>query len=110
MPNVSGRHHANTFGTAQIILRAEPKAVVVPSDAIHWEGDCNVVFVQDKDFAKPGSLKVFHVRSVRPGATDATSAGPVTEIVAGLLPGEMVATTNSGILRTELLKNNLGAG
>lgn len=110
LPNTSGRHHANTFGTAQVVLREEPKAVVVPSDAIHWEGDCNVVFVQDKDFAKPGSLKVFHVRSVRPGATDATSAGPVTEIVAGLLPGEMVATTNSGILRTELLKNNLGAG
>lgn len=85
-------------------------AVVVPSNAIHWEGDCNVVFVQDKDFAKPGSLKVFHVRSVRLGATDATSAEPLTEIVAGLLPGEMVATTNSGILRTELLKNNLGAG
>ncbi len=110
LPNTSGGHHANTFGTAQVVLREEPKAVVVPSDAVHWEGDCNVVFVQDKDFAKPGSLKVFHVRSVRPGATDVTSAGPVTEIVAGLLPGEMVATTNSGILRTELLKNNLGAG
>lgn len=110
LPKVSRGHHANTFGTAQIVLREEPKAVVVPSDAVHWEGDCNVVFVQDKDFTKTGSLKVFHVRSVRPGATDATSAGPVTEIVAGLLPGEMVATKNSGILRAELLKNNLGAG
>jgi membrane fusion protein, heavy metal efflux system len=110
LPNVAGRHHANTFVSAQVVLREEPKAVVVPSNAVHWEGDCNVVFVQDKDFAKPGSLKVFHVRSVRPGAMDVTSAGQVTEIVAGLLPGEMVATTNSGILRTELLKNNLGAG
>jgi len=34
----------------------------------------------------------------------------VTEIIAGVLPGELVATTNSGILRGELLKNNLGAG
>jgi cobalt-zinc-cadmium efflux system membrane fusion protein len=34
----------------------------------------------------------------------------VTEIIAGLLPGEQVATANSGILRTELLKNNLGEG
>lgn len=110
LPNNYGRHHANTFGTAQIILREEPKAVVVPADAVHWEGDCNVVFVRDKDFAKPDALKVFHVRKVRPGVTDATPAGPVTEIVAGLLPGEMVAATNSGILRTELLKNNLGAG
>ncbi|HJT77470.1 MAG TPA: efflux RND transporter periplasmic adaptor subunit, partial [Gemmataceae bacterium] len=54
LPNASGRHHANTFGTAQVVLREESKAVVVPSDAVHWEGDCNVVFVQDKDFAKQG--------------------------------------------------------
>jgi cobalt-zinc-cadmium efflux system membrane fusion protein len=34
----------------------------------------------------------------------------VTEIAAGLLPGEVVATANSGVLRSELLKNDLGAG
>ena len=28
----------------------------------------------------------------------------------GVLPGEWVATTNSGIYRAELLKNDLGAG
>jgi cobalt-zinc-cadmium efflux system membrane fusion protein len=39
-----------------------------------------------------------------------TPAGPVTEVAAGLLPGEWVATTNSGIFRSELLKNDLGAG
>lgn len=110
MPNPSGVHHANTFGSAQVVLRHEPKALVVPSDAVHWEGDCNVVFVRDKNFEKPDGLKVFHVRKVRPGAQDVAAAGPITEIAAGLLPGEYVATTNSGILRTELLKNNLGAG
>lgn len=110
MPNPTGRHHANTFGTAEVVLRDEPKALVVPSEAVHWEGDCNVVFVRDKNFDKPDGLKVFHVRKVRPGAQDVASTGPITEIAAGLLPGEFVATTNSGILRTELLKNNLGAG
>ncbi len=110
MPNRSGQHHSNTFGIAKVILREEPQAVVVPSTAIHWEGDCNVVFVRDKDFEKPDGLKVFHVRKVRPGAQDVAAIGPVTEVAAGLLPGEMVATANSGILRTELLKNNLGAG
>lgn len=110
LPNTAGRHHANTFGTAQVLLRDEPKALVVPSEAVHWEGDCNVVFVRDKDFDKPGGLKVFHVRKVRPGAEDVAMTGPITEIAAGLLPGEYVATANSGILRTELLKNNLGAG
>ena len=33
-----------------------------------------------------------------------------TEIIAGVLPGEVVATRNSAALRAELLKNNLGAG
>lgn len=110
LPNNSGKHHANTFGTARILLRTEPKALVVPTVALHWEGDCHVVFVRDRDSDKAGSPKVFHVRKVRPGASEATPAGHVTEIIAGLLPGEMVATANSGILRTELLKNNLGEG
>lgn len=110
LPNPGGRHHANTFGTARILLREEPDALVVPSEAVHWEGDCHVVFVRDKDFDKPGAPRVFHVRKVRPGAVEAAPGGPVTEIIAGLLPGEQVATANSGILRSELLKNNLGEG
>jgi cobalt-zinc-cadmium efflux system membrane fusion protein len=110
MPNPSGLHHANTFGTAQVIMRDEPDAVVVPSSAVHWEGDCNVVFVRDKNFEKADGLKVFHVRKVRPGAQSMDANNPLTEIAAGLLPGEYVATANSGILRTELLKNNLGEG
>lgn len=108
-PNSQSRHHANTFGTARVILRQESQAVVVPSSAVHWEGDCHVVFVRDKDFAT-SAAKVFHVRKVRPGASDPAVNGPYTEIAAGLLPGELVATTNSGILRSELLKNNLGEG
>jgi cobalt-zinc-cadmium efflux system membrane fusion protein len=49
---------------------------------------------------------VFYARSVRPGARD----GKQTEIIAGLLPGEVVATTGSASLRSELLKSNLGEG
>jgi cobalt-zinc-cadmium efflux system membrane fusion protein len=110
LPNPDGTHRANTFGTARVVLREERNAVVVPSEAVHWEGDCNVVFVRDRDFEKPGAPKVFHVRTVRPGAQDVAAASPVTEIAAGVLPGEWVAVTNSGVLRSELLKNNLGAG
>jgi cobalt-zinc-cadmium efflux system membrane fusion protein len=109
LPNPSDRHHANTFGTARVILRSEPQAVVVPSEAVHWEGCCHVVFVRDRDHAS-GGPKLYHVRKVRPGAKDVASGEPVTEIVAGVLPGELVATANSGVLRSELLKNNLGEG
>jgi membrane fusion protein, heavy metal efflux system len=108
-PNENGRHHARTFGTAQVVLRHADDALVVPSSAVHWEGCCHVVFVRDKDF-EASPYKVFHVRKVRPGAADPALNGPVTEIAAGLLPGEVVATTNSGVLRSELLKNDLGAG
>lgn len=104
--NLDGHHHAHTFGLAHVVLREEPRAIVLPNEAIHWEGDCNVVFVRDKHFDEPGVPKVFHVRSVRPGVKE----GANTEILAGLLPGELVATKGSGILRSQLLKNNLGAG
>jgi membrane fusion protein, heavy metal efflux system len=116
LPNADGSLLANTFGTGQIVIRAEAKtqkddpaekdAIVVPTEAVHWEGDCQIVFVRDKNFLDPNGLKVFQVRTVRPGVIN----GPYTEILAGVLPGEVVATRNSASLRAELLKNNLGAG
>jgi cobalt-zinc-cadmium efflux system membrane fusion protein len=111
LPNPDGRLRAGTFGTAFVALRSEKDAVVVPSAAVHWEGCCNVVFVADRGFDREGGYKVFHVRKVRPGAGDVTPAGtPVTEVIAGVLPGERVAVAGSGLLRSELLRNNLGAG
>lgn len=49
---------------------------------------------------------MFHVRTVRIGARD----GKNTEIIAGVVPGELVVTKGSTALRAELLKNNLGEG
>ena len=106
LPNPNGRLKSNSFGTGSIVLRSESRAVTVPLAALQWEGDCNVVFVRDKNFEKPGSPKVFHVRQVRPGAKDDTHI----ELLAGVLPGEIVAAHGSAALRGELLKNNLGAG
>jgi cobalt-zinc-cadmium efflux system membrane fusion protein len=106
LDNRDGRLRANTFGPGRIVLREEKNAVVVPTEAIQWEGDCHVVFVRDKNFFREGAPKVFHVRKVRPGVRDEK----YTEIIAGVLPGEVVATKGSGTLRGELLKNNLGEG
>lgn len=106
LDNADGRLRANTFGAGRIVLREEPGAVVVPNGAVHWEGDCHVVFVRDKDWFKEGAYKVFHTRVVRVGARDEK----LTEIIAGVLPGEVVATTGSEVLRAELLKDNLGEG
>lgn len=104
-PNPDGKLRAGTFGKGLVVLRQE-KAIVVPRDAVHWEGCCHVVFVQDKNYHAEGAPKVYHVRKVVPGAKDDTT----TEIIAGVLPGEIVAAKGSGVLRTELLKNDLGDG
>lgn len=106
LANDNGQFRDETFGAGEIVLREEQDAIIVPSDAIHWEGCCHVAFVRDKNYFKEGSYKVFHTRSVRPGAT----MGDNVEVIAGLLPGEVVVTKGSGILRAELLKGNLGAG
>ncbi|HMF13926.1 MAG TPA: efflux RND transporter periplasmic adaptor subunit [Gemmataceae bacterium] len=106
LDNGDGRLRANTFGSGRVVLREESQAVVVPNSAVHWEGCCHVVFVRDKRFLESGAPKVFHVRTVRLGANDDKQ----TEIIAGVLPGEIVATRGSGLLRSELLKNDLGEG
>lgn len=107
LANPDGRLRDETFGAGRVILREEPGAIVVPNSAVHWEGCCQVVFVRDKNyFDSPQSPKVFHVRSVRMGASN----GAMTEIIAGVLPGEVVVSKGSDVLRAQLLKNSLGAG
>ncbi len=106
LPNADSRLRANTFGTGRIVLREEPRAIVIPTEAVHTDGDCSIVFVRDKDFLHDGALKFFHIREIRLGVRD----GDTTEIIAGLLPGEVIASKNSMVLEAQLLKSNLGEG
>lgn len=95
-----------TFGTGRIVLRTEPQAVVVPRSAVQSTPEATLVFVRDHDYLKEGSPKVFHVRQVRTGARD----DGFVELLAGVLPGEVVATRGSTVLLAQLLRSNLGAG
>ena len=61
---------------------------------------------RDKNYLKDGSYKVFHTRVVRPGVRTSSH----TEIIAGLLPWEVVVTKGGDVLRAELLKGDLGPG
>jgi cobalt-zinc-cadmium efflux system membrane fusion protein len=106
LPNTDGHLRANTFGVGQIVLRDESQAIVIPTEAVHSDGDCTIVFVRDKDYLHDGSPKFFHIREVRLGVR----GGETTEVIAGLLPGEVVASKNSMVLEAQLLKSNLGAG
>jgi len=105
LDNAEGLLRASSFGTGRIVVREE-QTVLVGKDALQHEGCCNIVFVRDKNFNSPDAPTVFHVRKVVPGASDAKSV----EIIAGVLPGEYVVLQGAGLLRAELLKNDLGAG
>src|SRR5262249_32478269 len=57
LPNPDRKLRSNTFGTGRIVLRDEPKATVIPTEAVHTDGDCTIVFVRDKNFFKEDSPK-----------------------------------------------------
>lgn len=97
--NPAGTLRAHAFGQARIVVRGTADTVAVPSEALQWEGCCDVVFVRLAD-------EIFQTRKVRLGTRDAA----YTEILAGLVPGEVVVTTGSHVLKSEILKSNLGAG
>jgi cobalt-zinc-cadmium efflux system membrane fusion protein len=90
---------AGSFGRGRIAVRASALAVTVPSAAVHWEGCCHVVFV------RTGHL-LFQTRKVVPGLRDSG----LTEIRSGVLAGEVVVTTGSFALNSEIQKSRLGAG
>lgn len=95
-----------TFGTGQIIQRQEPNAIVVPRDAVQSTADASFVFVRDKYFFDEQAPKFFHVRQIRIGARD----DQFVELLAGVLPGEVIATKGSNVLLSQLLRSQLGAG
>jgi membrane fusion protein, heavy metal efflux system len=104
--NPGGMLRDNTFGMGRILLREEPNAIVVPATAVQTAGDVQLVFVRDKTYFDEGAAKFFHVRQVRVGARDAKHV----ELLAGVLPGEVVATEGSNVVLAHLLRGTLGAG
>ena len=83
----------------------EKDAVVVPAEAVHQLDGCSVVFVRDKDFLKEGAPSCF--TSAKCGRAPSED-GRLTEIIVGLLPGEVVATHGSDVLQAQLMKDRAG--
>jgi cobalt-zinc-cadmium efflux system membrane fusion protein len=98
--NPAGSLRASTLGRGRVVLRSEPKAVVVSRRAVHRLGDTPVVFVRDPDYLKPGGPKAFVARAVTLGGAD----GPNAEILAGVSSGEIVATKGSEALLREVMR------
>lgn len=99
LPNANGHLRANLYGQAHLVLRDVEQAVAVPEEAIQTDGDCLLVFVRQAD-------DLFVPRKITPGVR----VDGHVEIVSGLVIGESVVTTGSFLLKTEILKSNIGAG
>lgn len=97
--NPKGILRAGMFGRAVVEVHGPRPHVLVPKEAVQWEGCCNVVFVRRSDV-------LFAPRKVLLGE----AAGSHWVVESGLEQGETVVTTGSFLLKTELLKGNIGAG
>ena len=82
---------ANTFGKGRVRVREKPSALVVPNLAVQWDEGKYLVFVRIAD-------DTFEARPVELGTVTDKS----TEIVAGLQPGDVIATTGSHVLKSEI--------
>jgi len=90
---------ARRFG--RLILPAAERSaqVVVPKDAVQWEGCCNIVFVrEDSDRFRPRRVEI-----------DRGDRGHY-QVRSGLAAGELVVVKGGYLLKTELMKSSLGAG
>jgi membrane fusion protein, heavy metal efflux system len=90
---------ANMFGRACSRQSNGSPALLVPKDAVQWEGCCNVVFVQEAaDRYRPTKVTIQrgdnrHYR-----------------VDTGLKAGDLVVTAGSFLLKSELKKESLGVG
>jgi cobalt-zinc-cadmium efflux system membrane fusion protein len=92
---------AHMFGQGEIRVRSPRQSLIVPRDAVQWEGTSFVVFVRGK------RLSEFEPRRVLIGRND----GHYAELAwAELELGDNVATTGSFLLKTELMRDAIGAG
>jgi cobalt-zinc-cadmium efflux system membrane fusion protein len=89
---------AHQFVRAVVELAPEDNTVVIPSEAVQWEGCCNVVFVQETpDRIRPRKIKVLY-------------ADRSNYAVTGVHTGERIAVRGSYMLKTELMKSSIGVG
>lgn len=81
---------ANTYGHGRIVIHENPTANVVPRDAIQWDGQNHVLFVQE-------SPSRFAGRVVKPGLHDQE----FVELLDGPATGTPIALEGSHQLKSE---------
>ena len=120
--NPDGRLRVRSFGSGRIRVAHKDRAVVVPAGAVQWvphkwvlenmtrslapaadqegaAGTDPVVFVRDADDLS------FRARLVHLGIRE----GGFIELVSGVRPGESIATSATHVLRSELMRGDIGS-
>ncbi|QDE90551.1 efflux transporter periplasmic adaptor subunit [Myxococcus xanthus] len=99
LPNPDGALKAGLFLRARVQVALEHEAVLVPHAAIQRAEGQTLVFVRKQ-------AGLYEPVAVELGA----STREEVEIVKGLSPGVEVVTTGAFLLKTEILKDSIGAG
>lgn len=99
LANPDLRLRAHFTGTATILGDTATQALVVPEAAVQRAGDVHLVFVRE-------AVDSYLARRVRVLARQ----GDRVRISGGVAAGDMVVTTGSFLLKTETLKDSIGAG
>lgn len=99
LKNADGMLRANLYGQARIVAAESRTGVSVPRAAVQRVKDVSLVFVRLAD-------DEYETRRVQLGA----SSEQFFEVVKGIRPGERVVTTGSYLLKTETLRDSIGAG
>ncbi len=100
LDNAGSLLKANMFGQARIMLGEEKPRVVVPAASIQRAANGSLVFVKKSE-------KEFEARRVKLGPPE---AGFSEVLDASVTVGEEIATEGSFLLKTETLKDSIGAG
>lgn len=98
--NPGGALKAGAFGEGKLTVDGPRPALMVPREAVHWEGCSNIVFVKKTE---AGEVE-YWPRKVALGVRD----NGAVEVTSGLAEGEEVAVGGSHVLKNELLKARIG--
>lgn len=99
LDNADGALRANLYGTAHIAVTDARPTVTVPASAVQNAKGVSLVFVKLAE-------DEYVARRVQVGSR----RGEEVQLTVGVKPGESVVTQGSFLLKTETLKDSIGAG
>lgn len=99
LANPDGILRPGMFGSVELRVQASGTSLVVPSSAICRDGDLAFVFVH-------GQGDLYFRRQVRTGR----EVGGRVEVRGGVEPGQQVVADGSFLLKSDVLREKMGAG